>query len=150
MSHLTLAGRRCKVAGKEYKCIFHRKSSERRTPSTAGRSRREKSGTRRKSSDAVPWYIAMSGPRKRKVQAALRAEEAGEQLNYIPLWGGTRSTARTGRYGLPRNQYRSRTRRGARELRGLLDTYRRSKAPYRSPDRRSFQKALELFFNWGL
>ncbi len=105
MSHLTLAGKRCKVAGKEYKCIFHRKSSRRVGTRI---SKREASGGQRRSSDPVPWYIAMSGPSKRRVQEALRREEAGEQLNFIPRWSGTRSGARTGRYGQPRNQYRSR------------------------------------------
>ncbi len=110
MSHLTQAGKRCKVAGKEYKCIFHRQRSSKGSSSTRGQ-RRTSSGGKRRASDPVPWYIAMSGPQKRKLQAALRAEERGEQLNYIPKWGGVRSTSRTGRYGLPRNQYRSKSRR---------------------------------------
>ncbi len=113
MSHLTLDGKRCKVGEKRALCIFHRRKSSSGSTKTRGR-RRISSGGKRRSSDPVPWYIAMSGPQKRKLRAALRAEELAQQLNFIPKWAGVRSGERTGRYGLPRNQYRSRTRTGTR------------------------------------
>ncbi len=99
MSHLTLAGRRCKVGEKRYKCIFHSKRSSKKVTTSRGQ-RRISSGGKRGSSQPVPWYISMSGPQKRKIQAALRLEEekraeyAGPIPAYVPRWGGTRKGSR--------------------------------------------------------
>ncbi len=104
MSHLTLSGRKCKVGEKRAECIFHQRRSSRGSLRTRSQ-QRTSSGGKRASADPIPWYIAMSGPQKRKIAAALRMEEekrieyggrpkVRNAPRYTPRWDNTRTGVR--------------------------------------------------------